>query len=185
MPFALLTIGALLIISALRGTYSSLGKQLVADMVGSGSGTGFIAWVAAIGAVGAIGYAPDLRTPSRILLGLIFLGILISNQGVFAQLKSIALNPPQPTAAGAGAVQDPALTGSIPVTLTGSSGSGSSTNPLSAIPVIGGLLGGGSSGSSDPAADAADVDQQFSAGAGAASSAVSAISSIGTLAALF
>jgi hypothetical protein len=147
MPFALLIVGALLIITAIRGTYGDLGTQLSSDLVGSGSKS-FLVWIAAIAAVGALGYSTTLRTPSRLLLALIFLGILISNHGFFANLTSAVENPPA-TAPVPAADQPPALTGSIPVSVAqtgGGAGSAASTATsaastfLKAIPLIGGLF---------------------------------------------
>jgi hypothetical protein len=143
MPFALLLVGALLIITAIRGTYGDLGSQLSSDLVGSGSGS-FLVWVAAIAAVGALGYSQTLRTPSRMLLALIFLGILISNKGFFVNLTKAVENP-QASAPVPAADQPPALTGSIPITETGGSSSGSSSAASGAASAVGGIasfLGG-------------------------------------------
>jgi hypothetical protein len=122
MPFALLLIGAVLILTAIKGTYSELGTQLRTDFTGSGSHS-FLIWLAAIGAVGALGYSPVLRTPSRMLLALVLLSMVITNasNGLFTRLTQTLGAAPANVALPQG--QDLPLTGSIPVTLSGSGGS--------------------------------------------------------------
>jgi hypothetical protein len=120
MPFALAIVGGVLVLVAIRGTHADLGSQLKSDFTGQHN---FWIWLLAIIAVGALGYAPALRTPSRMLLGLVILGMVISNQGVWAKLQSTLQTPPaavQPT----GSEADQPLTGSVPVTLSGAQTSG-------------------------------------------------------------
>jgi hypothetical protein len=134
MPFALLLIGAVLIITAIRGTYSDLGKQLTTDFTGSGSGS-FLIWIAAIGAVGALGYSPVLRTPARMLLALVILAMVMTNgqRGLFSRLQQAVSTAP-PAEPG---IADQPLTGSVPVQLSGGSGasgaSGAAGQAASAI----------------------------------------------------
>jgi hypothetical protein len=119
MPFALLLIGAVLIIAAIRGTYADLGKQLTTDFTGSGSGS-FLVWIAAIGAVGALGYSPVLRTPARMLLALVILAMVLTNgrRGLFSRLQQAVAATP----AAQPGIADQPLTGSVPVQLQGGSG---------------------------------------------------------------
>jgi hypothetical protein len=123
MPFALLIIGAVLILTAIKGTYSELGTQLRTDFTGSGSHS-FLIWLAAIGAVGALGYSPVLRTPARMLLALVLLAMIITNakKGLFAQLTQALGAAPAAVALPQG--QDVALTGEAPVRVTLSGGAG-------------------------------------------------------------
>jgi hypothetical protein len=145
MPFALLIIGAVLIITAFRGTYADLGAQLKSDFTGSGVTTGFLIWVAAIIAVGALGFAPVLRTPARMLLALIILAMVLTNQkngNFFGKLTQALKTAP----GSAPAVVDQPLTGSVPISAGGSAGSGAlgtatqaTQTAASAIPVFGAL----------------------------------------------
>lgn len=95
MPFALLVIGVILIITAIRNTYAQFGSQLVGDFTGSGS---FLYWFAAIAIIGLIGYAPGFEKPSRYLMALILLVFFLKNgTGFWSQFTS-AINNPQPSA---------------------------------------------------------------------------------------
>jgi hypothetical protein len=85
MPFALVTIGLLLIVTGARDTYAAFGTQLQSDFTGQGN---FIYWLAALGFIGALGYIQDLRTFSRVFLTLVIISMLLSNQGFFAKLQS-------------------------------------------------------------------------------------------------
>jgi hypothetical protein len=85
MPFAALLIGAILIVVAFNNSYSSLVSELEADI------PGFFKWAAAIAAILALGYIPGFRTPSRYLLGLVALVILLTNyQQIYAGITSFA-----------------------------------------------------------------------------------------------
>lgn len=143
MPFALLLIGAVILVAAIRGTHTALGKQVVSDFTGSGN---FLIWLAAIAAIGALGYSPVLRTPSRMLLALIVLAMLLANRGFFDKFKQLLGQAP----AAVPATQDQPLTGSVPVTLQGGQqsapgGGGNGGGPGQALgtaaKVIGGLFG--------------------------------------------
>jgi hypothetical protein len=73
MPFVILLIGAILIITAFNNSFSALATQLESDI------PAYFKWAAAIVAILGIGYIPGLRTPSRYLLGLVLLVILLTN----------------------------------------------------------------------------------------------------------
>lgn len=90
MPFALLLIGIVLVMAAANNTLTQLGQQLKKDFTGQGN---FLNWLAAVGIVGSIGYIPQMRTLSRVFLGLICLAILMTSgrRGVFSAFQG-ALN---------------------------------------------------------------------------------------------
>src|ERR1700743_3874874 len=85
MPLALIAIGVLLLVSAIRGTHKQLGDQLQQDFTGSGN---FIYWMIALAVVGAIGYIPQFDKFSKAFLGLILLSLFLSNKGFFANFNS-------------------------------------------------------------------------------------------------
>jgi hypothetical protein len=98
MPFAALLIGALLIIVAFNNSFGALATELETDV------PGYFKWAAAIVAILALGYIPGFRTPSRYLLGLVLLVLLLTNyQQIYAGLSSFASSPG--SASGTGAAQ--------------------------------------------------------------------------------
>lgn len=117
MPLALLIIGIMLAVSALRGTEEQLGTLIVGDITG-----GFLTWVAAIVAIGALGYVPQLQLPSRMLLALVLLVLLLKNgTGFFSQFQQQFANPQTINAPALPAAPGP-LT--VQVTTSGTGGSG-------------------------------------------------------------
>lgn len=84
MPFALVTIGILLVITGFQNTYAQLGSQISKDFTGPGN---FTYWVLALGIVGALGYNDTLKPFSRAFMALIIVGIFLSNNGFFAKLN--------------------------------------------------------------------------------------------------
>lgn len=94
MPFALVTIGLLMIVSGSRDTYAAFGKELVSDFTGPGN---FTYWIVALGAVGALGYAPQFRTFSRMFMALIVVAMVLRNGGVFDKFsEALAQGPVHP-----------------------------------------------------------------------------------------
>lgn len=73
MPFAILLIGAILIVVAFNNSFSALATELETDV------PGYFKWAAAIVAILALGYIPGLKTPSRWLLGLVLVVVLLKN----------------------------------------------------------------------------------------------------------
>lgn len=97
MPFALATIGLLLIVSGARDTYQAFGSQLQKDFTGPGN---FTYWIVALGSVGALGYSDTLRPFSRAFMALIIVAIFLSKGGFFQQFQSaLASGPVQPVTA--------------------------------------------------------------------------------------
>lgn len=134
MPLAFIILGALIIVTAYKGTYQEFGNQLVKDFTG-GAGSSFIYWVAAVAIIGLLGYVKAFRTPSRALLTLIVLAFFLSNRGVFSSFQN-ALGNVQP----AKGIQEPSFSGALPITITNSGGAGSKASD--AIGSVGGILGG-------------------------------------------
>jgi hypothetical protein len=85
MPIALLLVGAILIVIAVRGEPAELGAALQEDI------PGYFKWAIAIALILALGYAPGMQKPSRWLLGLVALVILVKNyQQIFGGLTDFA-----------------------------------------------------------------------------------------------
>lgn len=121
MPFALVIIGLVLIVTGAKDTYREFGAELVEDFTGPGN---FTYWIVSIGAVGALGYVPALRGISRAFLALIVLSMVLSNRGVFAKLtQALQAGPehvtatPRPTTGGMAGVTASTLA-SAPSTTT-------------------------------------------------------------------
>lgn len=91
MPFALVTVGLLMIVSGSRDTYAAFGKELVSEFTGPGN---FMFWIVAIGGVGALGYIPQLRTFSRAFMALIVIAMVIRNGGIFDKFSQALVNGP-------------------------------------------------------------------------------------------
>lgn len=155
MIAGLLAIGIILIASGLKGTNHALGQQVQADLLGQG---GFLTWACAVMAIGALGYLPGLRTPSRYLLALLVVVVIVRNGGVWANaqsaLQQASIQGPAPPVA----IPDPA----------GSSGGGGGGGS-------GGSGGGGGddtgsavSGIASDAAIGASIGGPYGAAAGAA-----------------
>lgn len=109
MAFVLVITGLLMIVTGAKGTYATFGSQLAGDFTGPGN---FTYWVAAIGAVGAVGYVDALRTVSRLFLTLILIAMVLANKGFFNQLTAALKAGPTAPAAGTGTPQDALPAGS-------------------------------------------------------------------------
>lgn len=97
MPYALVIIGLLMIVTGIQNTYVQFAGQIQTDLTGSKS---FIVWIVALGSVGALGYISDLRTFSHYFMALILISMILANKGVFGQFQSaLAAGPAVPTAA--------------------------------------------------------------------------------------
>lgn len=90
MAFALIFVGLLLTVSAVRGTYSQLFTLVKNDFTGQGN---FLYWTVIVLIIGGIGYLPPFRSLSRALLVVIVLVLLLTKGnpnglggGFFAQL---------------------------------------------------------------------------------------------------
>jgi uncharacterized membrane protein YfcA len=136
MPFVALIAGAILIVVAFNNSAPALVTQLETDI------PGYFKWAAALAAVAALGYIPGLRVPSRWLLGLVMLVLLLTNyQQIFAGFQNFASSGS--TATPAAASTDPLTayatsggsTGAVPATEIAGSGSTASTGAATASQV--------------------------------------------------
>lgn len=84
MPFALIVIAVLLIVSGARGTYPQLKVLLIADFTGQHN---FMNWIVALGAVGLLGYVPELQKFSRMFLALLIVSLFLAEKGFFAKFQ--------------------------------------------------------------------------------------------------
>lgn len=105
MPFALVTIGLLMIVTGARDTYADFGAKVVSEFQGPNN---FTYWIAGIGGVGALGYYEPLRAFSRLFMTLIILTIFVkADTGFFDQfsaaLKAGPVAPKTPDSENAGA----------------------------------------------------------------------------------
>lgn len=85
MSFALLIIGIVLLVSAIRNTQAGLVAVLRSDFTGPNN---FTYWVIALIVIGAIGYVDKLKPLSDGLLVLIIVALFLSKGGFFNQFQS-------------------------------------------------------------------------------------------------
>ena len=85
MPFFILFVGILLIVSVLRGTTDVLFSLVKKDFTGQPN---FFIWVFAIFLIGAIGFVKQVRPISDALLLLVIIGIFFANKGFFGMIGS-------------------------------------------------------------------------------------------------
>ena len=89
MPIFFLVIGLLLIVTVVRGTTIGFAKRLGQDISG-----GYLKWLAAIIVIGAVGFVPSMKSPSRYLLALIAVVVMLrSGSGFIAKLAEQISNP--------------------------------------------------------------------------------------------
>lgn len=102
MPYALIIIGVVMVVTAAQNTHSQLATQLKGDFIGEQN---FTKWIIAIGGVGTLGYVEDLRGLSRAFMALIVIALFLSNTGVIARFnEAINKGPatiPSPNTVGA------------------------------------------------------------------------------------
>lgn len=85
MPFALVFIGLIMIVTGAKGTHKALGQQLTADFTGPGN---FFYWITAVGVLGALGSIPGFKPFSRMFMTLVIVAMVIKNGGVFDKFMS-------------------------------------------------------------------------------------------------
>jgi len=82
MPFALVIIGLLMVISGIMNTHTQLGKQLREEFTGPGN---FTWWLLVMVFIGGLGYVERLRPVASAFLVLVIVSLFIANKGVFAK----------------------------------------------------------------------------------------------------
>jgi hypothetical protein len=145
MPIALILIGALLIVVAFNNTMGQLVTELENDI------PGYFVWAIAIGVILGLGYVPGMKQPSRWLLGLVVLVILLTNyKALLSGVSTFAKTGAAATGAGAAtAPTNPATayasspSGAIPTAgeVSGTSSGGTTSAAATAQTAVGGLAG--------------------------------------------
>lgn len=130
MPFILILIAAVFLVSAFNNTQGNLATALEQDV------PGYTKWAAALAAVGALGWVPGLQKPSRYLLALVLLVIFLRNyqnilNGFKAAAGGVAPQASQPTPAQAYISSGG---GAVPVSSINPTGGTTSTTPLYSLP---------------------------------------------------
>jgi hypothetical protein len=144
MPFLIVIIGVILIITAFNNTHGELGTALESD-VGA-----YFKWGAAIAAIVGIGFVPGFKTPSLCLLALVVLVLFLTRyKEILAGFTNFA---------GAGAGQTAAAASSDPATPTAAF----SANPVQVA------LGGSAGGSGSSVASSGGSSTGGSSGSGVA-----------------
>lgn len=87
MPFVLIAVGIVLLVSAVKNTTGDLFTLLKGDFTGSNN---YLYWVVSILIIGAVGYVPTFRNLSRMFLALVIIVLLISKGGFFTQFNKQA-----------------------------------------------------------------------------------------------
>lgn len=87
MPFALLIIGAVLLVAGTRGTQDDLFNLVKADFTTQPGQPSFPHWMLAILVIGALGYVPALSKLSRAFLVLVIIVLFLSNGGFFQKFN--------------------------------------------------------------------------------------------------
>lgn len=123
MAALILLLGVILIVAGVRNTQGTLFGALGQDV------PAFLVWGAAIVAIGVIGFVPGLKTPSRWLLALVLMVIVLHNyQQILAGFSSVA-KPSASTSSGATSVISALLSGSS----TAPTSASAATAPESAV----------------------------------------------------
>lgn len=85
MPFALIIVGLVMLVSSARNTQSQLWTLLVNDFTGQHN---FVYWFVSIMAIGSVGYIKPLRPIANAFLTLVIIVLFLSNKGFFSQFLS-------------------------------------------------------------------------------------------------
>jgi hypothetical protein len=130
MPIALVLIGLILIVVAFNNTMGELAKELEADI------PGFFIWILAIAVILGLGYVPGLKQPSRWLLGLVVLVVVLVNyQAILTGFKNFQSTGSAATAAGTApanpSTTEAAAPGAQPTAAQVSGGAASSSSSTS------------------------------------------------------
>lgn len=137
MIAGILIVGFLLIASALQNTQSELAALLQRDLLGS---QGFLLWLAAVVALGAIGYIPGLERTSRNLILLLLVVVVLRNGGIWANAQAALQGASQ--AGPAPSVANPAQTSAGQAGSSGGSSGGSDIGNIAGDASTGAAIGG-------------------------------------------
>jgi len=85
MPFALIIIGIVLLVSSVRNTQDDLYTLVKGDFTGQNN---YLYWMVSILIIGALGYVEALKPISRAFLALLIVVLFLSHGGVLTQLNA-------------------------------------------------------------------------------------------------
>lgn len=95
MPFIVVLVGALIAIAAFNNAHQDLGHALQTDV------PAYFKWAIAIAAILGLGYIPGMKVPSRWLIALVALVVVLTNyQTILAGFTQFASSSPGPVGAG-------------------------------------------------------------------------------------
>jgi hypothetical protein len=95
MPFVLIILGLLLLIVAIRGTQGDAFSLIKSEFTGTNS---FVVFASAIAILGALAYIKPFRPIGFAMIGLIVLGMILTDKGgFFAKLNDALRNPVAPS----------------------------------------------------------------------------------------
>jgi hypothetical protein len=96
MPFITIIIGAIIAIVAFRGTHGDLAAALEQDI------PAYFKWAIAIAAILGLGFVPGLKIPSRYLIALVALVVILTNyRQLVSGFTQFASASPAPSATAA------------------------------------------------------------------------------------
>ena len=139
MAFVFLLVGLVLVVSAARDTQDQLSTLVKGDFTTTTGKPGFLYWILAVMAVGAVGYIPKLEKFSNAALALVVLALFLNknNRGFFSQFQQQLAAGTQPQAAAT-----PSTLGSTDSGTATSNGTGNSFNSIiPQLPILNGLTG--------------------------------------------
>lgn len=87
MPFALIFVGAILLVAGARGTQDDLFALVKGDFQNNGNQKSFLYWIISILLIGSLGYIERIRPLSRAFLVLVLVVLFIKNGGVFQNIN--------------------------------------------------------------------------------------------------
>lgn len=90
MPFLLAILAVVFLVTALRGTTTTLFGLIKADFSGSGN---YIYWVISLLVIGSIGYVKKLQPVSDMFLALVLIVMMLANKGFFSQFMTAVKSP--------------------------------------------------------------------------------------------
>jgi hypothetical protein len=119
MPLALLVIGVLLVVTAIKGSgnISAVATKFETDLTGSG---GFIYWIAAIVVLAIVGRVTGATNSVKMFMALVVVVYLVGQQGIWTQFSSAFAGL---SAAATPAAVAPSATAAAATTSMGATGS--------------------------------------------------------------